>query len=92
MLKILRSRLNKSLLKSLENATTRNKYLLDLLKETLEDSIMTINLIEDVEAIKNKTEEEKKKIRTSIIATKRNEFVDKIIELDNRKIESNSQE
>lgn len=50
-------------------------------KNLLEDVIMTINQIQDVQAIKIE-EKEKNMMVNSIINSKRSEYVDKIIELD----------
>lgn len=50
-------------------------------KNLLEDVIMTINQIQDVQAIKIE-EKERNMMINSIINSKRSEYVDKIIELD----------
>ena len=50
-------------------------------KNLLEDVIMTINHIQDIQAI-GITEKEKDIMRNNIINCKRSEYIDKIIELD----------
>lgn len=52
-------------------------------KNMLDNFVMTINEIQDVDAIKEKTEEEKKQLRDSIIDMKRTNYVTKLIELSN---------
>ena len=51
-------------------------------KELLEDFVMTINELQDIQAMKIK-EEEKDKMRNSIINNKRTKYVTKLIELSN---------
>lgn len=66
----------------------RNVLIADLqnkTKELLEDFVMTINELQDIQAMKIK-EEEKDKMRNSIINNKRTKYVTKLIELsDTRK-------
>lgn len=52
-------------------------------KNLLEDVIMTINQIQDIQAI-GITEKEKDIMRNNIINCKRSEYTNKIIELDSR--------
>lgn len=82
-------RINKSLQKAYNNALEENKHLREQLKKQIEDSIMTINQIQDVQAI-NVSEAEKDIMRNSIINAKRTEYVTKIIELDRPRKSSNS--
>lgn len=60
--------------------------LIDQLRKTqnglLEDFVMTINELQDIQAMKIK-EEEKDKMRNSIINNKRTKYVTKLIELSN---------
>lgn len=84
-----KTKLNKTLKKSLDNTINENKYLRKLLINQLEDTIMTINEIQDIQAI-NISEEEKNKMRNIIIDKKRTEYVTKIIELDKTGKSSNS--
>lgn len=51
-------------------------------KELLEDFVITINELQDVQAMKIK-EEEKDKMRNCIINNKRTQYVNKLIELSN---------
>lgn len=83
------SKINKSLKAALDILADENKRLRDLLKEQIEDSITTINLIQDVQAIKV-TEAQKDIKRNFIINKKRTEYVTKIIELDKTDKLSNS--
>lgn len=83
------ARINKTLKKSLDNAINENKHLRKLLKEHLEDSIMTINQVQDIQALGN-TEREKDIMRNNIINKKRTEYVTKIIELDDLPNQTNS--
>lgn len=55
----------------------------DMQKLLLNDFIMTINEIQDIQAIKNLSEEEKDHMRDTIISKKRTEYVTKLIELEN---------
>lgn len=82
-------RINKSLQKAYNNALEENKHLREQLKKQIEDSIMTINQIQDVQAI-NVSEAEKDIMRNNIINAKRTEYVTKIIELDRPRKSSNS--
>lgn len=86
---MLQERLAKATQKALDAATNENKYLREQLKKQIEDSIMTINQIQDVQAI-NVSEAEKDIMRNSIINAKRTEYVTKIIELDRPRKSSNS--
>lgn len=86
---MLQERLAKTTKKALDAATNENKYLREQLKKQIEDSIMTINQIQDVQAI-NVSEAEKDIMRNSIINAKRTEYVTKIIELDRPRKSSNS--
>lgn len=74
-------RINKNLQKAYNNALNENKHLREELKKQIEDSIMTINEVQDVQAI-SISEAEKDMMRNSIINKKRTEYVTKIIELD----------
>lgn len=51
-------------------------------EKLLEDFIMTINQLQDIQAMKIK-EEEKDKMRNSIINNKRTKYVTKLVELSN---------
>lgn len=86
---MLQERLAKATKKALDAAANENKYLREQLKKQIEDSIMTINQIQDVQAI-NVSEAEKDTMRNSIINAKRTEYVTKIIELDRPRKSSNS--
>lgn len=61
---------------SLLNKTHRTEK-----KNMLDDFIITINEIQDIDAIKEKTEEEKKQLRNRIIDKKRIDYLTKLIEL-----------
>ena len=71
----------------------KNKLIKELIKtqnELLEDFIMTINELQDIQEMKI-NEEEKDKMRDSIINNKRTKYVTKLIELsDTRKSIDNS--
>lgn len=86
---MLEKRINKALKESLDKTIEENKYLRKVLKEQIEDSILTINEIQDIQAIKI-YEAEKDILRNSIINKKRTEYVTKIIELDSLDKHSNS--
>lgn len=86
---MLERKINKALKESLDKTIEENKYLREALKEQIEDSILTINEIQDIQAIKI-SETEKDMLRNSIINKKRTEFVTKIIELDSLGKHSNS--
>lgn len=86
---MLEKRMNKVLKESLDKTIEENKYLRKVLKEQIEDSILTINEIQDIQAIKIH-EAEKDILRNSIINKKRTEYVTKIIELDSLDKHSNS--
>lgn len=86
---MLEKRMNKTLKESLDKTIEENKYLRKVLKEQIEDSILTINEIQDIQAIKI-YEAEKDILRNNIINKKRTEYVTKIIELDSLDKHSNS--
>lgn len=86
---MLQERLAKATKKALDAAINENKHLREQLKKQIEDSIMTINQIQDVQAI-NVSEAEKDIMRNNIINAKRTEYVTKIIELDRPRKSSNS--
>lgn len=75
-------RLTEILKKSLDNSTDENKYLRKILTENLEDYVMTLNQIQDVQAIRNITEREKNIKINSIINVKRTNLITKLMELD----------
>ena len=87
--KMFEKRINKSLQKAYNNALEENKYLREQLKKQIEDSIMTINEVQDIQSI-NISEAEKDMMRNSIINKKRTDYVTKIIELDRSGKSSNS--
>lgn len=63
----------------------RNVLIADMqnkITEFLEDFVITINELQDIQAMKIK-EEEKDKMRNSIINNKRTKYVTKLIELSN---------
>jgi len=63
----------------------RNVLIADLqnkIKELLEDFVITINELQDIQAMKIR-EEEKDKMRNVIINNKRTNYVTKLIELSN---------
>lgn len=86
---MLERRINKALKESLDKTIEENKYLREILKKQIEDSILALNEIQDIQAIKI-SEAEKDMLRNSIINKKRTEFVTKIIELDDSGKHSNS--
>ena len=86
---MLERRINKALKESLDKTIEENKYLREILKKQIEDSILALNVIQDIQAIKI-SEAEKDMLRNSIINKKRTEFVTKIIELDGSGKHSNS--
>lgn len=61
----------------------------DMQKLLLNDFIMTINEIQDIQAIKNLSEAEKDHMRDTIISKKRTEYVTKLIELENERKSNN---
>ena len=87
--KMFEKRINESLQKAYNNALEENKYLREQLKKQIEDSIMTINEVQDIQSI-NISEAEKDMMRNSIINKKRTDYVTKIIELDRSGKSSNS--
>lgn len=72
---------NREYLKQQDKRRKEQKDSIRVMKNILEDVIMTINEIQDIQAV-GITEKEKDIMRNNIINTKRSEFVDKIIELD----------
>ena len=86
---MLERKINKALKEFLDKAMEENKYLRETLKEQIEDSILALNEIQDIQAIKI-SEAEKDILRNSIINKKRTEYVTKIIELDGSGKHSNS--
>lgn len=72
---------NREYLKQQDKRRKEQKDSIRVMKNILEDAIMTINEIQDIQSI-GITEKEKDIMRNNIINTKRSEFVDKIIELD----------
>lgn len=76
-----KSNTNKSSEETLNKLIDENNQLKKLFKEQLEDSIMTINQVQDIQALGN-TEREKDIMRNNIINKKRTEYVTKIMELD----------
>lgn len=86
---MLERKINKALKESLDKTIEENKYLRKTLKEQIEDSILALNEIQDIQAIKI-SEAEKDILRNSIINKKRTEYVIKIIELDGSGKHSNS--
>ncbi len=72
---------NREYLKLQEEKRKIQRDSIQAMKIILEEAIMTINEIQDIQAIKI-AEEEKDKMRNSIVNCKRKEFTDKIIELD----------
>lgn len=79
-------KLNKTLRQTINNQSDEIKFLRKQLrekqKELLDDFIMTINELQDIQAMKIK-EEEKDKMRNSIINNKRTKYATKLIELSN---------
>lgn len=65
-----------------QNLKLTKKNSKDIQKLLLDDFVMTINEIQDIQAMKI-DEKEKDKMRNSIINKKRTEYVTKIIELSN---------
>ena len=65
-----------------KNIKLTKKNSKDIQKQLLEDFIMTINEIQDIQAL-NMSEAEKDKMRNSIIEYKRTQYVTKLIELSN---------
>ena len=82
---ILTTRLLHTLQKALNCALDENKRLrkrnVTDKKEYLEEFVMVINEIQDIDAMRDKTEEEKKELRDNIINVKRYFYVNKIEEL-----------
>lgn len=72
---------NREYLKQQEERKKEQKDSIRVMKNILEDVIMTINEIQDVQSIKIE-EKQKDIMRNNIINTKRSQFVNKIIELD----------
>ena len=65
-----------------KNIKLTKKNSKDIQKQLLEDFTMTINEIQDIQAL-NMSEAEKDKMRNSIIEYKRTQYVTKLIELSN---------
>ncbi len=89
MLEKILQKLNKTLRQTINNQSDEISYLRKELKEkqkeAFEDFIMAINQLQDIQAMKI-NEEEKDKMRNSIINSKRTKYVTKLIELsDTRK-------
>lgn len=86
MLEKLIKTLNNTLLKTINNQSDEIKYLRNQLKEQqeklLEDFIITINELQDTHSM-HIEEEDKQKVRNSIIDYKRKQYVEKLIELSN---------
>lgn len=72
---------NREYLKQQEERKKEQKDSIKVMKNILENAIMTINEIQDIQSIKIE-EKQKDIMRNNIINTKRSEFVNKIIELD----------
>ncbi len=83
MLEKILEKLNTTLRKTINNQSNEIKYLRKQLKEKqkvlIEDFIMTINEIQDIQEIKIK-EEEKDKMRNSIIDNKRTKYLTELID------------
>lgn len=77
------TKLINTLQKALNNSIDENRFLrkekMRLEKRLKEEFIMTLNQIQDIQAMNNK---EKDKLINNIIDNKRSEYVNKIIELD----------
>lgn len=84
MLEKLIERLNNTLSKSNENKQKEIEFLRketrNIQKKLLEDFITTINEIQDTHSM-HIAEDEKQKIRNSIVDYKRKQYVEKLIEL-----------
>ena len=61
----------------------------DMQKLLLNDFIMTMNEIQDIQAIKNLSEAERDHMRDTIISKKRTKYVTKLIELENDRKSNN---
>lgn len=72
---------NREYLKQQQERKKEQKDSIKVMKNILENAIMTINEIQDIQSIKIE-EKQKDIMRNNIINTKRSEFVNKIIELD----------
>lgn len=72
---------NREYLKQQDKRKKEQKDSIRIMKNILEDAIMTINEIQDIQSIKIE-EKQKDIMRNNIINCKRSEFVSKIIELD----------
>ena len=72
---------NREYLKQQQEKKKEQKDSIKVMKNILENAIMTINEIQDIQSIKIE-EKQKDIMRNNIINTKRSEFVNKIIELD----------
>lgn len=72
---------NREYLKLQEEKRKSEQDSIRIMKNILEEAIMTINEIQDIQAI-GISEQEKDIMRNNIINCKRSKFTDKIIELD----------
>ena len=72
---------NREYLKQQQERKKEQKDSIKVMKNILENAIVTINEIQDIQSIKIE-EKQKDIMRNNIINTKRSEFVNKIIELD----------
>lgn len=72
---------NREYLKLQEEKRKSEEDSIRVMKNILEEAIMTINEIQDIQAIEI-SEQEKDIMRNNIINCKRSKFTDKIIELD----------
>ena len=72
---------NREYLKQQQERKKEQKDSIKVMKNILENAIMTINEIQDIQS-KKKKKKQKDIMRNNIINTKRSEFVNKIIELD----------
>lgn len=76
-------RLNRTLRNVINNQESEIKHLKSEQKKQIGDFVMTINELQDIQKLKEKTEEEKDQMRDSIINYKRTIYVTKLIELSN---------
>lgn len=73
--------INRKYLKLQQEKIELQKNSIIIIKNILEESIMTINQIQNIQKV-GITEKEKDIIRNKIINCKRSQFIDKMIELD----------
>ena len=78
-------KLNRTLRKVINNQASEIKHLKQEQKKQIDDFVMTINELQDIQKIKEKSEEEKDQMRDSIINCKRTKYVIKLIELPNNR-------